>query len=844
MADKLVIVESNAKARTISRYLGGDYEVMASQGHVRDLPQDKFGVDVEGGFKPTYQVLPRSRRIVGALRKAAAKAREVYLAPDPDREGEAIAWHLQYVLGAPEEQVKRVTFNEITRGAVREAFQHPRAVNHDLVDAQQARRILDRIVGYELSPLISRRVLRGLSAGRVQSVALRLVVERQRQIDAFEPVEYWEIAVVLARDEKAPPFKARLTKWEGKKAQIPDQEMAERLAAQLRQCAYRVSSFKERTANSKTYPPFITSTMQRMANNRLGFSASRTMRVAQQLYEGIDIGTETVGLITYMRTDSTRVAEQALAACRSFIKDTYGDAYLPKKPQTYRSPKGAQAAHEAIRPSDVTRSPDDIRQHLSRDQHRLYDLIWRSFVASQMMPARYKVRTAEIEAGPALLKATGREMIFDGRERVMAPAREADEQMLPELQEGDRLDLRSLEPSQHFTKPPAPYTEASLVQELERQGIGRPSTYAPTIVTLLKRNYVRRRRRALHPSELGTVVSDLLVKHFPREMDVSFTSRMEEELDEIEEGRRDWRSILEEFYGGFHQCMDRAEKEMKLERETDVVCEKCGQPMLVRFSRKGDKFLGCAGFPECKNTINLGEEDGTEQTEFRCDKCGAPMLKRIGRRGRPYLACSAYPKCRNIVGLDSDGKPVKLKARTSTGYSCPRCGHKMHLEDESEARELVCAQCHNRIELSSIQDALEKTEIAKDSLPSCEKCGAQMELRRSKKGLFLGCSNYPDCKATAPLPKERLPGPVPTVETCEECGRPFLMRWGKFGRFLACSGFPRCRNTWKLPSKPKACPREGCSGSLIRKVSQEKEPYRGCTRYPECDYREAIEKAD
>jgi DNA topoisomerase-1 len=860
MAEKVVIVESKAKARTISRYLGKGYEVRACMGHVRDLPEDEFGVDVENEFEPTYRVMPGSRRVVGQLRKATKEAVEVYLAPDPDREGEAIAWHLKHALKLPDERTRRVTFNEITRDAVREAFRRPRGIDRDLVDAQQARRILDRIVGYELSPLISRKVVRGLSAGRVQSVALRLIVERERERDAFEPEEYWQITARLSAPGDGETFEAELKELDGEELSIPDEARATELVERLAGETYRVSEVKERTTSSKASPPFITSTLQQVASSRLRLSAAQTMRIAQQLYEGVDVGPaagggedtgaageETMGLITYMRTDSTRVADQALQACRRLIGDDYGDAYLPKKPNTFRSPRGAQAAHEAIRPTDPARRPEEVRPYLSERQFKLYDLIWRRFVASQMTPARYRVTDVAVEAGPALFRARGRRMLFDGHTRVLSWRDGSEEQALPELDEGDELDLEELVPSQHFTQPPPRYTEASLVRELEKQGIGRPSTYAPTIQTLLRRNYVRRVRRAFHPTDLGIVVTDLLVEHFPREMDVSFTSRMEEELDEIETGQRDWRATLGEFYEQFSADLAEARQNMERVAEEEppepVECEECGRPMVIKFSRGGDRFLGCSGFPECTNTRSLpgaGREEAVE-TEYKCDKCGAPMLRRVGRRGREYLACSAFPECRNIMGLDKEGKPVKLAPRQGTGFSCPRCGARMHVAEGGEADELTCGRCRNRLPKLTVEEALHKTEMpGPDAFPPCPECGADMELKRSRKGLFLGCSNYPDCKGTSSLPKELLPAPQPTHENCEKCGRPMLVRWGKYGRFLACSGFPGCRNSWKLPSRPKDCPVEGCDGHVIKKTGPDGEQYRGCTRYPDCDYREPL----
>lgn len=843
MAKKVVIVESGAKAKTISRYLGGDFTVKASRGHVRDLPEDEFGVEVEKGFEPVYQILSGSQKIVAGLRKATDRAPEVYLAPDPDREGEAIAWHLTHALGLPDEKVKRVTFNEITRSAVREAFEHPRGIDLNLVNAQQARRILDRIVGYELSPLISKKVVRGLSAGRVQSVALRLIVERERERDAFESQEYWKVTAVLSRMDEEATFEAELRKLEGEDLEIATGAEAENLIQRLKGQTYSVASVRKRKASSKAPPPFITSTMQQAGHSRLRFTAQQTMRVAQQLYEGVDIGTETVGLITYMRTDSTRVAEQALSACRRLIGGEYGENYLPAKPNVFRSPKGAQAAHEAVRPTDVARRPEDVRPHLSDRQYRLYELIWRRFVASQMLPARYDVTQVAIQAGPGEFAATGRVMTFDGYRRVLPAREEPKDQALPELQEGEPLSLKELVPSQHFTEPPPRYSEATLVRELEKQGIGRPSTYAPTISTLLRRNYARRERRALRPTDLGIVVTELLVQHFPREMDVSFTSRMEEELDEIEAGKRDWRGTLQEFYERFSRDLEKAKQEMQSVStqapEQEVACEECGRPMVVKFSRRGDKFLGCSGFPQCKTTKSLDTGEQPVETEFKCDKCGAPMIRRTGRRGREYLACSAYPKCRNIMGLDREGRPVKLKPRRTTGFACPRCGRQMHAEEDAAAKGLICGQCGHRLALLTVEQALEKTELPSDEPAAvCQECGAPMLLKRGRKGLFLGCGNYPECKSTSPIPKDALPGPQPTHEVCEKCGRPLVMRWGQFGRFLACSGFPGCRNIWRMPARPKNCPADGCAGHLIKKISPGGEAYYGCTRFPECSHTE------
>ncbi len=808
MADKLVIVESPTKARTISRYLGKGYAVKACGGHVRDLPERDYGVDLEHGFEPTYTVLPRRARTVAGLKKSSAKASVVYLAPDPDREGEAIAWHLKHALGLPDEKVRRAVFHEITRGAVRRAFEQTRSLDMDLVNAQQARRVLDRIVGYELSPLISRKIIRGLSAGRVQSVALRLVCERELEVRAFEPEEYWKITARLRREAGAEEFEAEFKKLDGEEVTVSSEGEARELVEKLQPERFRVSRVETRKRTSRPSPPFITSTLQQAAGGRLRLTTAQTMRIAQQLYEGIEIAGRSDGLITYMRTDSTRVSQQALKAVRGLIEERYGREYLPEKPHFFKSPKRAQAAHEAIRPTDVSRTPDSIAQYLSDEQRKLYELIWRRFVASQTKPALYEVTTVEIEAGPALFGVGGRRTLFDGYTRVMPPTGEQAKE-LPLLTEGDVLELLELLPSQHFTQPPPRYSEASLVRELERRGIGRPSTYAPTISTLLRRNYVRRLRRTLHATDLGLVVTKMLVEHFPRELDYDFTRDLEEKLDTIEGGKVDWREIVGEFYRQFSLDLERARTEMKPtygeEFAQGRTCEKCGKEMLARLSRKGDMFLGCSGFPECDHTVPLssGEAEEPKETEHKCPKCGSPMLLKTGRKGRPYLACSAYPECRKIMGLDREGKPVEFK---------PRAG----------ARAAV-----------SIEEALSQSEDPARGADPCEQCGSAMVLKKSKKGHFLGCSGYPECRGTRPL---KAPDPVPTHECCEKCARPLVLRWGRYGRFLACSGFPRCKNTWRLPASMPPCPQPDCGGHLIRKLSREGKELYGCTRLPECDY--------
>jgi DNA topoisomerase-1 len=849
MADKLVIVESPSKARTIARYLGKGYEVKASGGHIRDLPPKKFGVDVENGFEPTYVILPGSRKTVNQLKRSSKNASVVYLAPDPDREGEAIAWHLTHALGIPDDKAQRATFHEITSNAVKEAFQHAHSIDMNLVNAQQARRVLDRIVGYELSPLISKKIVRGLSAGRVQSVALRLVVEREEEVDAFDSEEYWEIdARLKPEDEKE--FVAKLKKLEGKDPSMASEEDAKKCVQSLSADRFVISEVEEKKTTSGPAPPFITSSLQRAASSKLRMSPSHTMRIAQQLYEGVEIQGENEGLITYMRTDSTRISKEALGAVREVIKRDYGEKYLPEKPNFFKSPASAQAAHEAIRPTDVNRKPEFVKKYLSRRQYELYSLIYRRFVASQMEKAVYLVKNVEIKASPdqegagatALFVAKGRQMLFDGYTRVMPRKKVEKDQLLPPMKKGLELELLELIPSQHFTQPPPRYTEASLVRELERKGIGRPSTYAPTISTLLRKHYVRRkqRERTLFPSDLGREVVRKLVKHFPKEMDYDFTRKMEEQLDRVEEGKVDWRQTLEGFYESFSKDLEKARSEMVSvsdeEHDGEIQkCPECGRRMVLRYSRQGDRFLGCSGFPECNYTASL-DDDG-EETEHRCPKCGGTLIKRTSRKGNEYLACSNYPDCKTVMGIDKDDNPVELRRRDSMGLNCPRCGDKVYLEHRDDGQVAVCGRCSWQQKPKSIHDALEETaDIVDENTPPCEKCGSPMEVRQSKRGMFLGCSKYPDCDGTRNLGKDEMPDPVVTTEKCEKCGKPLVMRWGRFGRFLACSGFPRCRNTWRIPSSMKDCPVEGCDGKLMKKVGKDGKEYLGCTRFPDCDY--------
>lgn len=664
----LVIVESPAKAKTINKYLGNQYKVEASMGHIRDLPKSKLGVDLDNQFEPKYVNMGDKRKIISKLKKAAKEADVIYLAADPDREGEAICWHLKHILQKGfKGDIKRVSFNEITPGAVREAFLTPKEINDNLVNAQQARRILDRIVGYKLSPLLWKKVAKGLSAGRVQSVALKIIIDREREIRAFKPEEYWSIEALLAsfKDEyKNLPFTAKLDKINGEKAEVSKQEESDKIISELENADYIVKSVKERAKQRKPQPPFITSKLQQEAYGKLRFPAQKTMRTAQSLYEGVNIGTQgTVGLITYMRTDSVNVSKGAMEEVREYINEQYGDDFLSPKPNIFKSRKRAQEAHEAIRPTSVSRTPDEMRQYLDEDQLKLYTLIWKRFVASQMSNAKDMVQTIEIEAAEKyLFKTSLTRNIFPGFSKVYdyRQAKKKDDIVeVPPLTQGEKVDLRELKPEQHFTKPPARFNDASLVKTLEELGIGRPSTYAPTIQTLINRNYVERMNSALHPTEMAELVIDLLVKCFEYLLEVEFTANMEDDLDSIEDGKKEWRTVLDLFYKPFAKKLEDAQENVaKVKKEvviTDQMCEKCGKPLAIKWGRYG-KFLACTGFPDCSNTKPL-------PTGVKCpnEGCDGDLVKRSSKRGRPFYGCSNYPNCKFIANKlpqqDKDKSP-------------------------------------------------------------------------------------------------------------------------------------------------------------------------------------------
>jgi len=798
LGKSLVIVESPAKAKTINKFLGRNFTVKASMGHVRDLPKKTLGVDEKKDFKPTYEILPGRKKVIDELKKAAGSADKVYLAPDPDREGEAISWHLSEVLKKSNKNLYRVSFNEITKRAVQHGIEHPEKIDSHKVDAQQARRILDRLVGYKISPLLWDRVRRGLSAGRVQSVALRMVVEREREIQAFVAEEYWTLAALL-EGAAPPPFEARLLKVKDKKADLTNQEQTDAVVRSLKKASFTVESVESKEKKKNPVPPFITSKLQQDASRKLGFTVKKTMTLAQRLYEGMDVGDlGTIGLITYMRTDSTRIAPEAMQEVRDYIRATHGAEHLPDEPRVYKTGKGEQGAHEAIRPTSMSLAPEQVKQFLQKDEFQLYNLIWNRFVASQMKPALFDVTTADIKAGDCTFRASGSTMKFPGylavyqdvvekekkdKDAEKDAAAEDDDanRALPPLAKGDTLHLKSLDPKQHFTQPPPRFTEASLVKELEENGIGRPSTYASILSTIQNREYVEKVDGKFVPSEIGMTVTDLLVGHFADILDIKYTARMEEELDEIEEGRLDYVTALKDFNKQFSKDMKAATANMEnikaKEEPTDKVCEKCGKPMVIKWGRYG-RFMACSGYPDCKNTQELapvvkggagGGANGGKSTEApvipeehgSCEKCGSAMVVRKGRFG-PFLACSAYPKCRNTkkIAIDKEGAiTVTRKPDKILDEKCPQCSKPLAVKD---GRFGEFTACSNYPECRYIKLKEVGLDCPRDG------CGGRIVERRSRRGrVFFGCNNYPKCDFVTWY--------RPIAEACPSCGKPYVL---------------------------------------------------------------------
>ena len=678
---KLVIVESPAKAKTIKKYLGKNYEVVASMGHIRDLLKSKLSVDIENNFEPHYMVIRGKTKFVNELKKLAQKSDYVYLATDPDREGEAISWHLSYLLGLDPDEENRVTFNEITKSGVTYGMNHPRKIDMDLVNAQQARRILDRLVGYKLSPFVSQKIRRGLSAGRVQSVAVRIIVDREEEIRKFVPEEYWTIEAKLLKQKEKLPFTAMFYGNSKGKIKIETLEQVNSILTDLKDAEYKVAKYEEGTRKKRPAPPFITSTMQQEASRKLGFTAKRTMKIAQELYEGIDVkGYGAIGLITYMRTDSIRISDDALKDVRSYIKERWGEKYLPKEPKRFKSKSNAQDGHEAIRPTMPGLHPDKVKESLTSEQYKLYKLIWSRFTACQMSDCILATRKADIEANSYIFKASGYTVSFDGFTVLYEESRDeetAEASTLPKLEKGMILKLKELTNNQHFTQPPSRFTEASLIKALEEDGIGRPSTYATTISTILSREYIVKEGKTLKPTELGEVITNLMKERFPNIVNVKFTAGMETDLDTVESGKTQWVKILENFYGDFSETLEKAQKDMEgvkiqlKEDETDIVCEKCGRKMVIKVGKYG-KFIACPGYPECKNIKKIVNETGAE-----CPKCGGKIITRKSKKGRLFYGCDNYPKC-DFLSWD---EPSKEK--------CPNCGKHLFIK-KGKQKKLYC----------------------------------------------------------------------------------------------------------------------------------------------------------
>jgi len=879
MARSLVIVESPAKAKTINKYLGRNYTVKASYGHVMDLPKKSIGillpgeqngkkkskrktkakgkaagkkpvkqipVTAENIFEPTYEVIPTKLKVIGDLQKAASTAEAIYLAGDPDREGEAICAHLEEILSKPRKYTKvvaeaaaeaeegngdkaakpakkaapevratapkiyRVMFNEITQKAIKAAFEHPTEVNANLVDAQQARRVLDRLVGYKVSPILWDKVRRGLSAGRVQTVALRLIVEREREVRAFVPKEYWTIHALLAAGDP-PSFEAKLIKYNGQDIEIPDQAESQRILSAVDHAIWQVTSVAQKEKRRFAPPPFTTSKLQQAGYNRLRYTARRTMMLAQRLYEGVELGDEgSVALITYMRTDSVRVSDDAIAQVRDHIASAFGQSYLPEKPNFYKSKKDAQEAHEAIRPTDVTRTPESVRRYLDDDMFRLYQMIWQRFVASQMVPAVFDQTTIDVDAAGYTFRATGSVIKFEGHLAVFAAVKDEEEKgdegdtagnRLPQVRQGEQLRLETIRPEQHFTDPPPRYTEATLVKELEEKGIGRPSTYAAIISTIVEREYVNKDQGRFTPTRLGEKVSELLVKAFEDIFDVGFTARLEDELDEIEEGKMTWRAAVKEFWDRFVVDLDHASEKMvsyKAGIPTGQKCEKCGEgELLERISRHGF-FLGCSRYPECDFIRDLAEPgtvdtEGEIKTEY-CDNCGKEMAIKRGRFGT-FLACKGYPNCRTTRRLAA-GTLKALQPDVELDEKCPTCGENL-LRRQGRFGEFI--GCKNYPKCKYTRPITLGIK--------CPKCNEGEFVRRGtargrgKGRVFYGCSRYPDCDFTSPH--------EPIAEPCPKCGAPFVVeKHTKQGNFRACIR-EGCDWEMELPEAPPVSPAGG-----------------------------------
>jgi DNA topoisomerase-1 len=878
MAKNLVIVESPAKAKTIGKYLGAEYVVEASIGHIMDLPKNDIGVELKRRtFEPTLIVSPGKEKVVDRLKKLAAKSDSVFLAADPDREGEAIAAHLKFQLlpsMKDKSKLRRVTFNEITKKAVKAAFEHTRDVDQNLVDSQQTRRVLDRLVGYQISPLLWDKVKRGLSAGRVQTVALRLIVEREREINAFEPVEYWNIDAVLKPGAKGQEFTARMVGVQGLPIRVangvdadgkevflsnalPDKGAVDEVMEQLERATWRVKSVEKKERRQNPRSPFTTSQLQQQAAGRLGFNVRRTMGVAQRLYEGVELGSEgTVGLITYMRTDSTNMSKDAVAEIREWVNKKFGDKYLPANANVYKSKKDAQEAHEAIRPTNVGFTPESIARYLSDEQYRLYKLIWERAVTSQMTPAVFDQTTVEIEAkaeGTFDFRTTGSILKFDGWLRFDEEAKKAKaaraeaekkqvsqsaegddtesaadstseessaERRLPELQGGQALDCSKIDPQQKFTQPPPRFNEASLVKTLEEKGIGRPSTYASIINTIQERDYVKKLQQKLVPTEIGMVVTELLVKNFPYIFETGYTAQLESELDDVEDGKEAWQHLLTGFYGHFEKELKVAEREMEdikaMEQPTDEICEKCGSPLLLKWGKFGS-FYSCSNFTKVKPVI-------VPQGPLKKDPKAA--VKKVMEK----LSFPVFVKAMSDDVTESSVRVEDSKGLLAALQRAAGQGNKLVVEADScdFTKENFAAKPD--LNSPEAQDAEQEEEF-------CDNCGRTMVLRNGPWGPFMSCPGYsddPPCKTIRKLTqKVQSKPPVVLEEPCPKCGKPLLQRDGQYGEFIACSGYPKCKYV-KQDLLDVPCPK--CGGEIAVRKTKRNTTFYGCTRYPKCDF--------
>jgi len=805
MSKNLVIVESPAKARTINKFLGSNYVVKASNGHVRDLPASELGVDVENDFAPKYVAMSESAKAIKELREAARKADRILLASDPDREGEAIGWHIAELLKKETEPknkpVDRIVFNAITKRSVLEAVKNPRPLDENLINAQQARRIVDRLVGYKLSPLLQFGIRKGLSAGRVQSVTVRMVCDREAKIRAFVTEEYWTLdAALLTRGQES--LTARLFRLNGEKPKIGNEADVQEIIEALNGAAYTVGKIEQKEVKRNPFPPFITSSLQQDASRKLNFNPRRTMRIAQDLYEGISLGPEgSTGLITYMRTDSTRIDGEAIADVRKYIGDNFESAMLPEKPDFYASKKGAQDAHEAIRPTLSARTPESVRAYLNEDQFKLYSLIWKRFVASQMTPLILDQMTVDIMARECTFRAAGSVVKFSGFTKLYEETKEdendsgkngsgEEERALPRVAEGETLSLQELKPDQHFTKPPPRYTEAMLIRALEENGIGRPSTYAPTINTVQERGYVEREKNRLKPTPLGEEVNVMLVKDFPDILDITFTARLEDDLDHVEDGSREWRDLLKVFYTDFIKDIEAAQQRiLETELKDETQCSACGAALEIREGRFG-LFIACHKYPECKTTRRLGKTAQTEPSDEICDQCGAPMVIRVGRFGK-FLACSAYPKCKNTYNLDKEGKKLPQKVKEppqKTDQPCPKCGAFLVIRKDRSGNEFYGCEKYPKCKFTKAN------ELGLKCLrPGC---GGNLVTKLAKKRRFTGCDKYPECEFA-------VFGQLDRATACPTCGNSWttVAKDRNKGRIRKCP-VPDCTYQEELPEEP------------------------------------------